>query len=40
MTELQTTLGLEDLYDLLEVARVDVHNQRVLNERAKRADGH
>lgn len=28
MTELTTTLGLEDLYDILEVIEVDAHNRR------------
>ena len=31
MTELTSTLGLEDLYDLLEILAVDAHNDRVLN---------
>ena len=31
MTELTTTLGAHDLYDLLEVLAVDAHNDRVLN---------
>lgn len=31
LVELQTELGAEDLYDLLEVLAVDAHNQRVLN---------
>jgi len=29
MTELSTTLGAEDLYDLLEIVSVDAHNRRV-----------
>lgn len=31
LTDLETTLGLEDVYDLLEVLAVDGHNRRVLN---------
>lgn len=30
--ELSTVLGVEDLHDLLEVARVDAHNERVINK--------
>jgi hypothetical protein len=30
MVDLNTVLGLEDLYDLIEVIAVDAHNQRVL----------
>lgn len=33
MTELSTTLGVMDLYDLVEVAVVDAHNQRVINRK-------
>lgn len=29
MTELQTTLGLEDLHNILEIAAVDAHNRRI-----------
>lgn len=29
---LSTTLGLEDLYDLIEVIRIDGHNRRVMNK--------
>lgn len=37
---LGSTLGLEDLHDLLEVARVDAHNARVIDdERCKREEG-
>jgi len=36
MTELQTTLGVEDLYDLVEVAAVDAHNRRLAMKRADR----
>ena len=31
MTELTTTLGAEDLYNLFEIAVVDAHNERVMN---------
>lgn len=30
---LSTTLGLEDLHDILEVIAVDAHNRRVLDKR-------
>jgi hypothetical protein len=33
--ELSTSLGLEDLHDVLEIVRVDAHNAKVLD--AKRA---
>jgi hypothetical protein len=37
LNELQTVYGSEAALDLLEVARVDAHNRRVLDEeRAKR----
>jgi len=28
--EMQTVYGLEDVYDMLEVAMVDAHNQRTM----------
>lgn len=31
---LETVLGLEDAYKLLEVAVVDAHNQRIVNKRS------
>lgn len=31
MYELGAHLGLEDMWDLLEVISVDAHNQRILN---------
>lgn len=31
LVELQTVLGTEDVYDLLEIISVDAHNRRVLN---------
>jgi hypothetical protein len=31
LSELSTTLGVQDLYDLLEIAAVDAHNERVLS---------
>ncbi len=31
MVELTTTLGAEDVYDILEVLVVDAHNDRVMN---------
>lgn len=36
MTELNTTLGLEGLYDILEIAEVNAHNDRLVERR--RAD--
>jgi len=30
--ELQTVYGLEDAYDLLEMATVEVHNQRAIKK--------
>jgi hypothetical protein len=30
--ELDTVYGLEDLYDMLEVAAIDAHNQRLLTD--------
>ena len=32
--ELNTVYGIEDVYDLLEVATVDVHNRRVASKKA------
>lgn len=32
MTELSTTLGLEDLHDVLEVLAVDDHNARLVRK--------
>ena len=29
---LNSTLGLEDLHDILEVARVDAHNRRLIDK--------
>ena len=31
LTELSTTLGLEDLHDLMEIVVIDSHNDRVIN---------
>ena len=33
LTELSTTLGLEDLQDLMEIIIVDSHNDRVINSK-------
>lgn len=30
--ELDTVLGVQDLWDLLEIIRVDAHNARVMQE--------
>jgi len=35
---LTTTLGLEDMYDLLEVAQVDAHNDRILRKIRERQE--
>jgi hypothetical protein len=35
MTELTTTLGTEDLYDLLEIVMIDAYNRRKLEERVR-----
>lgn len=35
---LSTTLGLEDLYDLVEVVLVDAHNDRVIEKLRKQGD--
>ncbi len=35
---LTTTLGLEDLYDLIEVAQVDAHNDAILRRIRKRRE--
>jgi len=32
LIELDTVLGAEDLYDLLEIINVDAANQRIANE--------
>lgn len=34
--ELDTVYGLEDCYDLMEIAAIDAHNRRVLAEREDR----
>jgi len=34
LAELNTVLGLEDLYDILEVIAVDNHNRSVMQRRA------
>lgn len=33
LVELDTVLGMDDLYDLLEVIMVDAHNRAVINAR-------
>jgi hypothetical protein len=33
MHELDTVLGTEDLFDLVEIISVDCHNQNLLNKR-------
>lgn len=32
VAELDTVLGLEDVYDILEVMSVDAHNRRAVNK--------
>lgn len=36
LAELSTTLGLEDLRDLLEIIAVDAHNARIIAKRRER----
>lgn len=36
MADLSTVLGVEDLCDLIEIARVDVHNRRVMAKRQEK----
>lgn len=31
LSELHTTLGAEDLHDMLEILAIDAHNERVMN---------
>lgn len=38
MAELESVLGLEDVYDLLDILAVDAHNRRVI-QRAIEEDG-
>lgn len=33
LVELDTALGVEDLYDLLEIIAIDAHNRRVVNKK-------
>lgn len=33
MHELNTELGMEDVYDLLEIIAVDAHNERIAAEK-------
>lgn len=33
LAELQTVYGTEDYYNLLEIAAVEAHNRRVMNEK-------
>ncbi len=37
MVELDTVLGTEDIYDLLEIISVDMYNQYVVNKSARSA---
>ena len=39
LTELSTTIGVEGLHDLIEVIRVDQHNQAVLAAEREREAG-
>lgn len=32
LAELDTIYGMEDVYDMLEIATVDAHNRRILNK--------
>jgi hypothetical protein len=33
LVELDTVLGMDDLYDLLEIIMVDAHNRAIINKR-------
>jgi hypothetical protein len=35
MTELDSALGIEDLYNLLEIIQIDAHNQRIASKAAQ-----
>lgn len=35
MADLATVLSIEDCFDLLEIATVDSHNKKILNQRNK-----
>jgi len=35
---LSSTLGLEDMYDLIEVLQIDAHNDRILRKIRERAE--
>lgn len=32
MAEIETVLGMEDIYDLLEIITVDAHNKQIANK--------
>lgn len=32
MAEIETVLGMEDIYDLLEIMAVDAHNKRLASQ--------
>ncbi len=32
MAELETVLGMEDVYDLLEIMSIDAHNKRIAQQ--------
>lgn len=38
LAHLSTTLGLEDLHDILEVRRIDAHNARVIRKAEAKRD--
>lgn len=38
LSELSTSLGAEDLYDLVEIVMIDAHNAKVAQDRAKKDD--
>jgi hypothetical protein len=37
LVELDTVLGVEDMYDLLEIISVDMYNQYIVNKQARAA---
>lgn len=36
MTEITTTLGMEDVYNLLEIIVVDAYNRKVMQDQAEK----
>ena len=38
LLELQTVYGLEDAYDLMEIAQIDAHNESLARKAAEKED--